>query len=55
MFLNISESTDEFAKLREQDLLYVDKTNLIKEILKPGEVRLITRPRRFGLGRLSKP
>lgn len=41
---------DDFRKLRQRQLEYVDKTHLIGEILdKPGtEVFLLPRPRRFG-------
>jgi hypothetical protein len=40
---------DNFEKIRTLDLYYVDKTNLIRDLLtKWGEVNLITRPRRFG-------
>lgn len=40
---------DDFKKIRENDLYYVDKTLLIKELLdKHGEVNVFTRPRRFG-------
>ena len=40
---------DNFEKLRLNDFYYVDKTGLIKELLKNwGEVNLFTRPRRFG-------
>ena len=40
----------DFHKLRQNEYYYVDKTNLIKELLESGiaEVTLITRPRRFG-------
>ena len=39
-----------FAKIRDEGYYYIDKTNLIAEILESGiaEVTLITRPRRFG-------
>jgi len=39
-----------FAELREEDMYYVDKTLLIKDILEGGRrgVYLFTRPRRFG-------
>lgn len=39
-----------FAELRENDLYYVDKTGLIKDILDSNRfgVYLFTRPRRFG-------
>lgn len=40
---------DDFRKLRENDYYYADKTMFIKEFLdNRGEVRLFTRPRRFG-------
>ena len=40
---------DNFEKLRLNYFYYVDKTGLIKELLKNwGEVNLFTRPRRFG-------
>ncbi len=40
---------DNFEKLRLNDFYYVDKTDLIKELLNNwGEVNLFTRPRRFG-------
>ena len=40
---------DNFAKLRESNCYYIDKTNFIKELLSEVfEVNLITRPRRFG-------
>ena len=39
----------DFAKVIDQDYLYIDKTLLIEEVLQtPAEVQLITRPRRFG-------
>ena len=39
-----------FEKIREGGNYYIDKTNLISELLSGGiaEVTLITRPRRFG-------
>ena len=39
-----------FAELREEDMYYVDKSLLIKDILEGGRrgVYLFTRPRRFG-------
>ena len=40
-----------FEKIRENAYYYIDKSLLIKDILKDGtpyEVNLITRPRRFG-------
>lgn len=40
---------DDFEKLRTEDFYYVDKTDLIRELLGNwGEVNLFTRPRRFG-------
>lgn len=40
---------DSFEKVIEQNFYYVDKTNLIAELLQSwGEVNLFTRPRRFG-------
>ncbi|MCC8067183.1 MAG: ATP-binding protein [Clostridiales bacterium] len=40
---------DDFAKIRENDFYYIDKTGMIKELLDNwGEVNLFTRPRRFG-------
>ena len=40
---------DDFRKIRENDYYYVDKTNLIRDIIDNGsEVTLFTRPRRFG-------
>ncbi len=40
---------DDFKKLRDNDFYYTDKTLFIKELLdKRSEVRLFTRPRRFG-------
>ena len=39
----------DFRKLRESDLLYVDKSLLIDQVLNAGaDVLLFTRPRRFG-------
>ncbi len=38
-----------FEKIRRDGFYYVDKTDLIKELLENwGEVNLFTRPRRFG-------
>ena len=45
----LSTGIDIFETLREQDCYYVDKTLLIKEIIEEsGQVKLFTRPRRFG-------
>ncbi len=40
---------ESFEKLRTEDFYFIDKTNLIKELLEHwAEVNLFTRPRRFG-------
>ena len=40
---------DSFEKIIRQDFYYVDKTEMIGELLRDwGEVNLFTRPRRFG-------
>ena len=40
---------DSFEKLRCEDFYYVDKTNMITDLLASwSEVNLFTRPRRFG-------
>ena len=47
--LNIPVGISEFDKIRDRGYYYVDKTNLIAELLDNiAEVTLITRPRRFG-------
>ncbi|MDD7424185.1 MAG: AAA family ATPase, partial [Candidatus Methanomethylophilaceae archaeon] len=39
----------DFKKIRESDYLYVDKSDMISQILSEGaDVYLYTRPRRFG-------
>ncbi len=39
----------DFKKIRDSDLLYIDKTDMISQILSEGaDVYLYTRPRRFG-------
>ena len=50
MRLRIPLGIDDFRKLREADLEYVDKSDLIRQLLdRPGvEVVLLPRPRRFG-------
>lgn len=46
---NVAIGVQDFAKLRENNIFYIDKTALIKEWWESGdEVTLITRPRRFG-------
>ena len=45
----LSIGIDDFKKIIDDDMYYVDKSLLIKEIIDVGsEVTLITRPRRFG-------
>ena len=40
---------ENFAKLRTEGFYYVDKTGLIRDLLRDwGEVNLFTRPQRFG-------
>lgn len=48
--LNFQVGISDFKKIRENDYYYIDKSGLIKELLKreSAEVTLITRPRRFG-------
>lgn len=48
--LNMPVGVSGFEKLRGQNYFYIDKTELIEQILLDDgiEVRLITRPRRFG-------
>ncbi|WP_281000719.1 AAA family ATPase [Marinitoga aeolica] len=38
----------DFKSIIEDDMYYIDKSMLIKEIIESGDVILITRPRRFG-------
>ena len=47
--LSIPVGISDFAKIRKEGFYYIDKTGLIRELLKTkAEVTLITRPRRFG-------
>lgn len=48
--LNFLVGNIRLQKIRENDYCYIDKSGLIKELLKreSAEVTLITRPRRFG-------
>ena len=47
--LKLPVGIDDFRKLRESHFYYVDKTNLIADLLANwGKVNLFTRPRRFG-------
>lgn len=47
---NVPVGISNFEKIRQDGYYYVDKTGLIKDMLKNKipEVTLITRPRRFG-------
>ena len=38
----------DFEKLRRENLLYVDKTDLIFQLAKVGKPYFLSRPRRFG-------
>ena len=45
----IHTGIDDFRKVREMNLIYVDKSELISDILaSPADTFLFTRPRRFG-------
>ena len=47
--MGIPEGRDDFKELRDKGFYYVDKSELISDILKnEGKVFLFTRPRRFG-------
>lgn len=47
--VNLPYGIDSFAKVRNNNCYYVDKTGFIKELLsRTFDVNLITRPRRFG-------
>ena len=48
--MNIPVGVSDFAEIRQNGYYYVDKSTLIKELLKTTatKVTLITRPRRFG-------
>ncbi|KYF46707.1 hypothetical protein BE04_01845 [Sorangium cellulosum] len=50
MSLRIALGIDDFRKLRESGLEYVDKTRLIRELIdaEDSQVALLPRPRRFG-------
>ena len=37
-----------FDKIREDNFVYVDKTNLIYQLVKDGNIYFLSRPRRFG-------
>jgi hypothetical protein len=45
----IAIGSSDFQKIRQEKMFYVDKSNLVSQIIKDGtEVMLFTRPRRFG-------
>lgn len=47
--MKVGIGIQDFAKIREEDVFYVDKTNFIKEWWEnKDDTTLITRPRRFG-------
>lgn len=47
--VNLPYGIDNFAKVRESNCYYIDKSGFIKELLdRTFDVNLITRPRRFG-------
>ena len=50
MMLNIPVEISDFAEIRQRGYYYIDKTALVRELLKTTgtKVTLITRPRRFG-------
>ncbi|MDD2959917.1 MAG: AAA family ATPase [Lachnospiraceae bacterium] len=49
MGVKIPLGVESFARMRENDYYYIDKTNFIKELLSKDFIaNLITRPRRFG-------
>ena len=45
---NLPIGIQTFEKLRENDCLYVDKTDLIYDLVHSGSVYFLSRPRRFG-------
>lgn len=48
--INLPVGISDFAEVRERDYYYIDKTDLISELLEisNAKITLITRPRRFG-------
>lgn len=42
-----------FSRLREKNLLYVDKTQQIYELMNAGALIFLSRPRRFGKSLLT--
>ena len=45
---NVDVSNSDFEKIRKNNLLYVDKTLIVRDILNSSEILLCPRPRRFG-------
>jgi hypothetical protein len=45
---NLPLGVQDFKKLREDDLLYIDKTALLYEPVQKGGYYFLSRPRRFG-------
>jgi hypothetical protein len=45
---NLPIGIQSFEDLRSNDYLYVDKTELIRQIITNGKVYFLSRPRRFG-------
>jgi hypothetical protein len=45
---NLPIGTQSFEILRSQDLLYMDKTELIHRLVTTGRIYFLSRPRRFG-------
>ena len=37
-----------FDKIREDNFVYVDKTDLVYQLVKDGNIYFLSRPRRFG-------
>lgn len=46
--MNYPIGIQDFAKLRENDFVYVDKTDMVFDITKNDGVYFLSRPRRFG-------
>ena len=45
---SIRIGTDDFAKIRHENGYFVDKSSLIREVIRGSDVLLLPRPRRFG-------
>ena len=45
---NLPLGIQEFSEIQKLDCLYVDKTELIHQLISEGKYYFITRPRRFG-------